>query len=158
MSRKSKHCFSSLFLTLAGLTCIPLAHAAALTDSDTDLCRRAQLQLPEAGRNWHTLFRHQAAYARCDDGLVAAGYSDAVVTLMADRWDLFGEFARLARGHPHFKQWVLGHIDASAAWGDLERASRHAASCAQPGGSRKLCSEVRRSTEAALAQSRSMAP
>lgn len=98
-----------------------------------------------AHRSWAELHAQYAKFARdaaCDDGAIAEGWSDAVARLLAGRWGELEALAQFAEADPGFLTFVLGHLDASAAWGDLKRASesantlcppRHALLCQQLG-------------------------
>ena len=111
--------------------------------------------LIKAARSWPSLRQHQLQFRACDDGALAAGYSEAVTRLLADRWHTFGQFAVLARTFPAFRHWALGHIDASGSEEDLRRIVRNAADCAAAKAEAQLCHDVQHAASDAL---RELAP
>ncbi len=107
----------------------------------THIQLRALGSVTSARRNWKILQAHFRMYGQCDDGPIAEGYSDDVVTLLAHDWKLFSELASLERGDPTFLQFVLTHIDATAATEDLQAVQRNAlAAC--PAGNAALCRRI----------------
>ena len=61
--------------------------------------------------SWAAIYRTFRLYRQCDDGYIAEGYSDAVAKLFANHWETVPEFAKLARAHPEFDQFVFWHMD-----------------------------------------------
>ncbi len=104
-----------------------------------------------AGRpapTWEALHESFTRYGHCDDGAIAAGFSDSVARLLGSRWEQFGSLQKLAASDRAFRAFVLRHIDASAYEKDIERLIANAASrCADD--ARQLCHEIRRAGEAA---------
>lgn len=112
--------------------------------------RRAEATIVTSARNWGDLARHRQAFVNCDDGALAEGYSDAVVTLLANRWSQFELFARLAVRHPAFRRWALRHIDASASTDDLAKVVRNSKRCTGSPNAKHLCREVHKAAVNAL--------
>lgn len=140
-------------LSLAVLAVLMLASSGAASAADAcpaSLYHRAEASLAKARATWPALLKHQATFGACDDGALAEGYSDAVVTTLAHRWDSFGDFAALSSKHPAFRRWAIRHIDATASDDDLRRIVRNAAKCgAQAGG---LCGAIRQAARNASAE------
>jgi hypothetical protein len=121
---------------------------------DPDRCpARIQLQalgsVSSAPRDWTILHYHFSKYGPCDTGAVAEGYSHDVVTLLAHRWELLDELARVGRGDPTFLRFVLAHIDATTAGEDLQQVQAKAETACPP-AHRDLCRRIREQARAAL--------
>ena len=111
---------------------------------------RADASLVNAAGSWGSLLRHQKTFASCDDGALAEGYSDAVVTLFAHRWDQFDAFVALSGQSRAFGRWVIRHIDASASPDDLKKVVHNAARCTGSAETKDLCGEVSKAARDAL--------
>jgi hypothetical protein len=131
-----------------GLGAVPSA-AQANNSCSIDMYKRADASLVNAAGGWGPLSRHQKTFVSCDDGALAEGYSDAVVTLLAHRWDQFDVFVALSERNPTFRRWAIRHIDASASTDDLKTVVRNAARCAGA-KTKDLCREVGRAASDAL--------
>jgi hypothetical protein len=112
--------------------------------------READASLNSTRGSWSSLLGHQAKFEPCDDGALAEGYSDAVVTLFAHKWDQFGAFVALSERHPAFQRWAIGHIDASASDEDLKRIVLNAGTCIDDSHTRSLCKTVQQAASNAL--------
>ena len=117
-----------------------------------ELYTRADASLPGASSSWRKLLDHHAAFAVCDDGALAEGYSDAVTSKLASHWDQLELFAALSRTHPEFRRWAIRHIDATASIDDLKNIMRNADRCAGDAKLQPLCKEIRRAAAKALAE------
>lgn len=125
--------------------------AAANNACSIDMYEQADASLVSAARGWGSLSKHQKAFASCDDGgALAEGYSEAVVRLLAYRWDEFAVFAALSKRNPAFHLWAVRHIDASVSADDLKRVVRNAAKCTGSAKIRDLCGEVGQAASDAL--------
>ncbi len=91
-----------------------------------------------ARHSWKAMHFHFRKFGQCDDGPIAEGYSDDVVTLLAHKWNLVGELASLGRTDPTFLQFVLAHIDGTTAPEDLQAVRSNAQDACPPGHAR-LC-------------------
>jgi hypothetical protein len=128
---------------------IPSA-AMANNHCSTEMYQRADASLANAAAGWGSLLRHQKAFGPCDDGALAEGYSDAVVTLLAHRWDQFDAFVGLSARDPAFRRWAIRHIDASASTHDLAKVARNAVSCTGSAKAKDLCRDVAKAAKNAL--------
>lgn len=117
-----------------------------------DMYKRAESSLIDVRGSWPSLLKHQKAFDSCDDGALAEGYSDAVVTLLAQRWDQFSEFVVLSKKHPAFRRWVIRHIDATASDEDLKKVMLNAATCIDDVKTKSLCKGVRQAAADALTE------
>ena len=124
--------------------------ATAHNACSTNMYKRADASLVGAGSGWAPLLRHYETFASCDDGALAEGYSDAVVSLLARQWDQFDAFVRLSVRNPAFRRWAIRHIDASASTDDLTKVARNAAKCTTNADARDLCREIARAARNAL--------
>lgn len=100
-------------------------------------------------KNWQDVHSFFATLKQCDDGGMAEGISDAVVKLLANKWDSVEELAILTRQDKNFQEWVLIHINATVNGDDLESIISHARDeC--PADNRKLCENIGTSAKQAL--------
>jgi len=53
-------------------------------------------------------FKH---HGHCDDGAIAEGYSDKIVSLLVNRWGSVEELFHLWRTHPEFGRFITAHVD-----------------------------------------------
>jgi hypothetical protein len=91
-------------------------------------------------KSWKDLFSSYERYCQCDDGAIAEGYSNSVATLLANHWDQFGELAALTKKHPHFKEFVLRHIDETMTSEQARSIQEHVR--AQCQSSARLCTAI----------------
>ena len=134
---------------LMGLGSLP-SPATANKHCSTHMYQRADASLVSAAGGWGSLLRHQKAFGSCDDGALAEGYSDAVVSLLAHHWDRFDELVALSGRNSNFSRWAIRHIDASASAGDLKQVVRNSAGCTGSAKRRAVCGEVGRAARDAL--------
>ena len=111
---------------------------------------RAESSLVDAKKSWPSLFRHHRSFTACDDGALGEGYSDAVATLLANKWDQLSVFVALSKKYPDFYRWVIRHIDATASEDDLKLIIINADSCINKGIAKAPCETIRRSAVMAL--------
>lgn len=62
-------------------------------------------------KNWQDVFSSYKRYRQCDDAAIGEGYSNSVATLLANHWDQLEKLSALTKKDPHFKEFVLRHID-----------------------------------------------
>jgi hypothetical protein len=102
-------------------------------------------------KTWEQVYGSFKRYSACDDGVIAEGYSDAVVKMLADRWQQLPTLRTLIDRDERFGKFVFMHIDATTDDHDLDRvlenASRH---CPQADG--QLCSTIKRRAVAARSE------
>ncbi|MDF3983948.1 hypothetical protein P3W23_18290 [Luteibacter sp. PPL554] len=139
-------------LVLGVMLCFLVDPVSARDSCSPTQSNQAVYRLKEARKSWKTLRVHQKIFAACDDGELAEGYSDAVVTLFAQNWSHFGQFVALARDDAAFQRWTMKHIDASASTDDLKKIVEHTSRCTVKADEKELCSMIRESAEAALSE------
>lgn len=102
-------------------------------------------------KTWDQIYDSFKRYSACDDGAIAEGYSDAVVRMLADRWNQLSTLQTLVDRDKRFGEFVFKHIDATTDDHDLDRvvanADRHC-----PEGDGELCSTIRRHAVAARSE------
>jgi hypothetical protein len=90
-------------------------------------------------KTWDSVYKFYKQFSHCDDGGIAERVSDAVAKLLANRWDSFGEFAKLASAHNGFESFVLRHVDETIDWShDAPKIHQNARSHC-PSKSTRLC-------------------
>jgi hypothetical protein len=70
--------------------------------------------------SWSKVYDSYKRFGHCDDGSVGEGFSDAVVRLLAIRWDQLNRLRRLVSSDRRFRRFVLDHIDATTDEDDLK--------------------------------------
>lgn len=131
-----------------GATAQAVAHKAC----PIDMYKRAESSLFDMRDSWPALLEHQSAFSPCDDGALAEGYSDAVVTNFAHRWDQFSVFLTLSKKDPTFRRWAIRHIDATASDEDLKKIMLNANACSGDAGAKSLCETIHQAAEDALTE------
>jgi hypothetical protein len=140
-----------LALESQGTPALARAHAAC----PIDMYERAETSLAEVRGNWFSLLKHHQVFVSCDDGALAEGYSDAVVTNFARQWNQFTAFAALAERHPDFRRWAIRHIDATASDEDLKQIMLNAAPCVDV-KTKGLCRAIRQAAARALTEQKQL--
>jgi hypothetical protein len=137
----------SVALLLCGLpTCRAIAAThSECTANDAILAH----QTIERLRTWSELQSAFATFPRCDDGVIAEGYSDFVARTLAKDWTRVLELRVLASGNPGFRAFVLRHIDATAHPRDLAQIRTNTRD-ACPTGAEDLCSDLGAAAAAAI--------
>jgi hypothetical protein len=141
--------YLTVLAAMMGLGAVP-STVMANNACSTEMYKQADASLVGAGGGWASLLKHQKTFHSCDDGALAEGYSDAVVTLLANRWDQFDVFVTLSERNPAFRRWAIRHIDTTASTDDLKRVLRNAARCTGSPKTMNLCGEVGRAARSAL--------
>jgi hypothetical protein len=90
-------------------------------------------------KTWHSVYKFYKQFSHCDDGSIAEGVSDAVAKLLANRWDSFDEFAKLASNDKGFENFVLRHVDETIDWSHDAPKIRQSPRSHCPSKSTRLC-------------------
>src|SRR5438477_11518131 len=77
-------------------------------------------------KTWDDLYSSYKNFRRCDDGAIGEGYSDFVARTLARSWETLPSLQSLASKDSEFRTFVIRHIDATADFTDLARASANA--------------------------------
>ena len=140
---------------LAGLLGSPGATAQQVT-CRLDPARRIAETSRSSLRTWADVRRSYQSFVvdrACDDGVMAEGYSNVVVGLLANRWTQLPELERLSREDASFGAFVLQHLDATADEEELAAVAEHAATACPPEHS-ALCQMIEDHSRAALRAAR----
>jgi hypothetical protein len=100
-------------------------------------------------KSWQDIYDSYKRYNKCDDGAIAEGYSDSITTLLANNWRSLKGLSRLAEIDKDFLRFVLGHIDATADFNDVQKVYKNAIQKC-PKDSSKLCSLIKKASKNAL--------
>jgi hypothetical protein len=92
-------------------------------------------------RTWKDLHISYLKYSACDDGAIAEGWSDFVVSTLSHRWSTLGDLEALIKHDKNYEQFILRHIDATTDEKDLSNIVTHASKDC-PGGFEELCSKI----------------
>jgi hypothetical protein len=123
-----------LLLTFAG--------NAFATDTSKKPCSRDEAIQAEKDTDrltdWDRMYESYRHFSHCDDAAIGEGYSDAVGKLLANKWQEFGELAKLASRDTGFQCFVLKHVDETIPADTLgkivENAKTHC-----PSGQGRFC-------------------
>jgi hypothetical protein len=128
----------------------PRTVPAQTPDCDDALARRAEVEADHL-KTWEQIYDWFKHYSTCNEGAPAEGYSDAVVRMLADRWDQLPTFQTLVDRDKRFGKFVFQHIDATTDDHDLDlvvaNADRHC-----PRGDGQLCGTIKLRALAARSQ------
>ena len=97
-------CWAATFYALAG------SLVAFDRPCGSDEPKRAEMATDNL-KNWKAVYGFYKRFLRCDDGGVAEGVSDAIAKLLANHWEHFSDFAKLASTDKGFEQFVVRHVD-----------------------------------------------
>jgi len=93
-------------------------------------------------RSWQTIYDSYKKYHQCDDGAIAAGYSDSIIKMLANNWESIQDLNRLINIDKDFLKFILNHIDETATSCDVQKvydnANQHC-----PKDSSALCSLIK---------------
>src|SRR5258708_5182227 len=90
---------------------------------------------------WKAIHQSHTRFSHCDDGAVAEGYSDSITKVLADGWNSVAALRTLWPEDPHFRDFVLRHIDETVPRGRLEGIAANAEQRC-PRGSGQRCPAV----------------
>src|ERR1700689_3630318 len=124
--------------------------------ADIQTLKRADAEA-DTLKTWPTIHDSFLRYHQCDDGEVWEGYSESVVSTLANRWDQLPALGTLTAHDDSFRDFVLRHIDATTSREDLAVVVRNAERRC-PNELAKLCSEIGGKALSAEAQMESLDP
>ncbi|HBG45756.1 MAG TPA: hypothetical protein VI728_04140 [Syntrophales bacterium] len=70
--------------------------------------------------SWNDIHASYKKYKHCDDGAIAEAFSDVIVRQIAFNWDQINELIDLSNIDKDFFEFVLSHIDSTAAESSIE--------------------------------------
>ena len=124
---------------------IALLSLSVLLSAQKPHCTEAQARAAEDGighlKTWTDLHSAFKQFQVCDDGAIAEGWSDFTVRMLAKNWGQLTELQRLVARDGQFRQFVIRHIDATAAADDLRAASSNSRERC-PRSIARLCAEI----------------
>ena len=135
------HRTSGTFLTM---TFLLLSISPRIVHPQPPACDATSAWLLERNhlQSWQQIYGSFKRYSACDDGILAEENSDAVVRMLADRWDQIPTLRTLVDRDQRFGKFVFMHIDATTDDHDLDRAIANA-SRRCPQGDEQLCGTIR---------------
>ncbi len=102
-------------------------------------------------KTWEEIYESFRNYSACDEGVIAEGYSNAVVRMLADRWMQLSGFQTLASRDSGFREFVFRHIDATVDRDDLTEVITNASDHC-PRRYKTLCDRIRRRAASARSE------
>jgi hypothetical protein len=96
-------------------------------------------------RTWDGLYKSYRLYARRNNVDAEEGYSESVARILVDHWQTLSRLSQLARKDKGFRDFVLGHVDATLDMGDVGKIRTNAIQrCPEPcTNSAKTCGKQR---------------
>jgi len=95
----------------------------------------------DALKSWKAVHDFFKKYVQCDDGGIAEGVSDRVVTLLAKDWTHIADLQKLTDADQDFRGFVLRHIDMTTNCDDVERVLNYARNLC-PKNAQHICKDV----------------
>ena len=145
---------SSVFVLLLAI-CAP----AITVQAQERPCRQSENRQSESEadrlRTWDALYRSYRLYARCNNASAAEGYSESVARILVDHWQTLPRLSDLARKDKRFRDFVLGHVDATLDMGDVKKIRTNAMQHCLP-TLHNLCEDLRKEAESALREDASV--
>jgi len=117
---------------------------------DDALAERADVEVDNL-KTWEEIYAWFKRYSACNEGAPAEGYSEAVVRMLADRWNQLSTLQTLVKHDERFGNFVIQHIDATTDDADLARVLTNASQQC-PRSDEPLCDTIRRRAVDARAQ------
>jgi hypothetical protein len=122
-------------------------------------CNKAEYQQAEKEavslRSWDALYKSYRLYGHCNDVDAAEGYSESVARILVDRWETLPRLSKLVEKDKSFRDFVLGHVDATLDMNDVQkihaRAIQHC-----PAGLRELCKNLQKQAKTAIEEDASV--
>jgi len=105
---------------LVKLTALCFVLATGIVICQTRTCSQEEATRPETAtdqlKTWQSVLQFYKQYSHCDDGSIGEGISDAVAKLLANHWDHFSDFVKLASNDKEFQKFVIRHVDETIDW------------------------------------------
>ena len=94
-------------------------------------------------RTWDSLHGSYGQYNNCDDGAIAAAYSQSVGRILVDHWETLPRLADLASDNSDFQAFVLKHVDKTLNGDDIKKIWENA-KMRCPQGLDNLCDDLKK--------------
>ncbi len=120
---------------------IGLLVGPAVVAAGSDCPPEADAPVSRIASSWDALYLHFERYGHCDDGAVAEGFSEAVLTLLTGSWSELPRLAELVRKDDRFRSFVMKHVDDMMGY-DTLRLVRSNAKTKCPRQLNELCVQV----------------
>lgn len=139
----------ALFLFVAFILA---TNCSAATNDCSEAEAQAAGNATDSMKSWTSIYSGFKRYVKCDDGSIAEGFTDAVVHLLASKWNTLPKVALFVKKDPEFYKFFLRHIDASADTDELKKIYSFAKSeC--PVRLQELCAAIKSEAESAIGES-----
>ena len=99
--------------------------------------------------NWQDIYKSFKEFRQCDDGYIAEGYSDAIVKMLAHKWNQLSILVKFKAQDKDFYAFVIRHIDATTDESDL-RMIIYNSSKKCPQSASDMCTEIGKAAKEAL--------
>lgn len=138
-----------LFLFIAFLVATT---CSAATNDCSEIEAQAADNATDSMKSWTSIYSGFKRYGKCDDGGIAEGFTEAVVHLLASKWNTLPKVAVLVKKDHKFYKFFLRHIDASADTDELKKIYSFTQSQC-PVNLKKLCAAIGSEAEQAIYES-----
>jgi hypothetical protein len=100
-------------------------------------------------RTWNSLHKSYRLYGRCDNVSAQEGYSESIARILVDHWGTLPRLALIVRTDQHFKEFVLGGVNATLNTDDVEKIKANALQRC-PSQLKGLCDELSKAADDAI--------
>lgn len=142
-----------LFQMFAWSLVFPLGVGIAQESPCTASVMKDFFQALEKMTNWQAIYQGSRKFVPIctDDGVFAEGYSDAVVSTLAKRWQDLPKLNEIIKRDSSFHHFVLRHINATTDTDQLRRVESNAKNRCQL-SMRKFCDEIAVEAQKAISE------
>jgi hypothetical protein len=99
--------------------------------------------------NWQDVYKSFKRFRQCDDGYIAEGYSDAIVKILAHKWNQLSILIKFTSQDKDFYAFVIRHIDATTDESELKMIIHNSSKRCSKSDS-NLCSEIGKAAKEAF--------
>jgi hypothetical protein len=137
---RANYCLILVLGLVAAIISIQGSQAAVPGSECTREMELRSVHAADGIKDWQSLYKAFQAYAACDDGALAEGFSDRVEYLMTQRWRDVGKFAPL-KTDKGFTKFVSRHVDELTTFDGMRQIVTNARKHC-PSGYRAFCRSV----------------
>jgi hypothetical protein len=144
-NKKSSGCSASSALLFQKACLLLILTATAYAKQGPCGAEQANYAKAEAPtlHDWNSLNKSYTEYDNCDDGPVAAAYSQTVSRILIDHWETLPQLDALAKTNPDFGAFVLKHVDKTLSAGDIKQIAANAKTRC-PQGLSGICEDLKK--------------
>ena len=113
----------------------------AKTCTSEDMGKAEKVVFTWSPKEWSDVYKVYKKFGHCDDGAVGEGYSEAVATLLGNRWGKFDQLNKLVSRDKRFERFVLDHINALMSVDEARKIRGNAVAQCTPAG-KQLCESI----------------